>query len=338
MNSGIQDAHNLAWKLAAVVQGRAGRSLLETYGAERRPVAEANTRLSLANWREALRIPQAMGLDPMAADVAVSLASSLPSFLLPSGSAKGFLEGILAVGRRAAGLSGPLGAARKAALARIFASGETLRLQFPREDLGFSYGSPGALLSRAAASDELPAPTGNPKRGDPYVPRTLPGHRLPHSLLQVVSSAEWLLPTKSGDIISTLDLIPKTGPCMALLAGSLETARLCLLELERVREGGAQGIPCHVCCILPQSSSVDAASAELSQRPNASLLLDVEGRWLHLSEVGPEGAVLVRPDGHVLWRAKQVKCGDLEGALGRVGLLLDIPIRISESRFSGGRT
>ncbi|MFF0091581.1 FAD-dependent oxidoreductase [Streptomyces canus] len=42
-NTGIQDAHNLAWKLAAVVGGWAGESLLDTYDAERRPVAEATS-------------------------------------------------------------------------------------------------------------------------------------------------------------------------------------------------------------------------------------------------------------------------------------------------------
>jgi 3-(3-hydroxy-phenyl)propionate hydroxylase len=41
MNSGIRDATNLAWKLAAVVQGRAGNRLLDTYDAERRKNAEA---------------------------------------------------------------------------------------------------------------------------------------------------------------------------------------------------------------------------------------------------------------------------------------------------------
>jgi putative polyketide hydroxylase len=38
-NTGIQDAHNLAWKLAAVLSGWAGPGLLESYGDERRPVA-----------------------------------------------------------------------------------------------------------------------------------------------------------------------------------------------------------------------------------------------------------------------------------------------------------
>lgn len=39
MNSGIRDAHNLAWKLAFVLQGRLGSKLLDTYEPERRPHA-----------------------------------------------------------------------------------------------------------------------------------------------------------------------------------------------------------------------------------------------------------------------------------------------------------
>src|SRR5438309_8538076 len=39
MNTGLQDAYNLAWKLALVVKGRANAALLDTYEAERIPVA-----------------------------------------------------------------------------------------------------------------------------------------------------------------------------------------------------------------------------------------------------------------------------------------------------------
>lgn len=38
-NTGVQDAHNIAWKLAAVLKGIAGEDLLSTYDAERRPAA-----------------------------------------------------------------------------------------------------------------------------------------------------------------------------------------------------------------------------------------------------------------------------------------------------------
>jgi 2-polyprenyl-6-methoxyphenol hydroxylase-like FAD-dependent oxidoreductase len=40
MNTGIQDAYNLAWKLALVARGRAPHSLLESYEKERRAIAE----------------------------------------------------------------------------------------------------------------------------------------------------------------------------------------------------------------------------------------------------------------------------------------------------------
>lgn len=43
MNTGIQDSFNLAWKLAQVVRGEASEALLDSYEAERRPVAQAIT-------------------------------------------------------------------------------------------------------------------------------------------------------------------------------------------------------------------------------------------------------------------------------------------------------
>ncbi|MEV6979138.1 FAD-dependent monooxygenase [Kitasatospora sp. NPDC093806] len=51
MNTGIGDADNLAWKLAAVVHGPAGERLLDTYQDERRPLARQVIDLSLANSR-----------------------------------------------------------------------------------------------------------------------------------------------------------------------------------------------------------------------------------------------------------------------------------------------
>ena len=39
MNTGLQDAYNLAWKLALVAQGKAKEALLDTYHDERAPIA-----------------------------------------------------------------------------------------------------------------------------------------------------------------------------------------------------------------------------------------------------------------------------------------------------------
>src|SRR5690606_5628497 len=46
MNTGLQDAANLGWKLAAVLHGRAPEGLLDTYQAERHPVGKAVLRSS----------------------------------------------------------------------------------------------------------------------------------------------------------------------------------------------------------------------------------------------------------------------------------------------------
>jgi len=45
-NSGVQDADNLGWKLAAVIQGRAPDALLDTYAREREAAADENIRHS----------------------------------------------------------------------------------------------------------------------------------------------------------------------------------------------------------------------------------------------------------------------------------------------------
>ncbi|OKI16481.1 FAD-dependent monooxygenase [Streptomyces sp. CB03911] len=51
-NTGIQDAHNLAWKLAAVLGGWAGPGLLDTYTTERRPVARVTAERASARSAE----------------------------------------------------------------------------------------------------------------------------------------------------------------------------------------------------------------------------------------------------------------------------------------------
>lgn len=49
MNTGVQDAQNLVWKLAAVLKGQAGAALLDTYHAERQPLGMMTTQASLEN-------------------------------------------------------------------------------------------------------------------------------------------------------------------------------------------------------------------------------------------------------------------------------------------------
>lgn len=95
MNTGVQDAHNLAWKLALALHGdqaqysasaaqpHAGPTealvcaghLLGSYQPERRAVAQANAALSIDNWGEAVAVPSALGLSPVAADLLNTVVS-----------------------------------------------------------------------------------------------------------------------------------------------------------------------------------------------------------------------------------------------------------------------
>jgi 2-polyprenyl-6-methoxyphenol hydroxylase-like FAD-dependent oxidoreductase len=56
LNTGIQGASNLAWKLAYVILGRASERLLDSYDTEHRPLAQSNIDWSIANQR--LMAPQ----------------------------------------------------------------------------------------------------------------------------------------------------------------------------------------------------------------------------------------------------------------------------------------
>ena len=65
LNTGVVDAWNLAWKIAATIRGDAGPALLDSYEAERRPVAQRNTQQSLTNSSRLLELFGALyGPDP----------------------------------------------------------------------------------------------------------------------------------------------------------------------------------------------------------------------------------------------------------------------------------
>ncbi|MBP9741856.1 MAG: FAD-dependent monooxygenase [Burkholderiales bacterium] len=60
MNTGIQDAHNLAWKLAFVINQHVSDSLLNTYYDERAPIAKQNIEWSTGNAKFYVEVYEAM--------------------------------------------------------------------------------------------------------------------------------------------------------------------------------------------------------------------------------------------------------------------------------------
>jgi len=175
LNSAIQDAHNLAWKLAAVLKGEAHDSLLDAYEAERRPVAASNVQWALMTFQNHALNDGAIGL--VRGDPKTSRANFARFFA-----------------------DNPEGRTRRARLDKVM---ELQRMEWQAHDieLGFHY-ELGAL-----APDATPTPERDPL-GQNYVPTTRPGHRLPHawierdgqrlSTLDLVRPGRWLVLTGAG--------------------------------------------------------------------------------------------------------------------------------------------
>jgi 2,4-dichlorophenol 6-monooxygenase len=151
LNTAIQDAHNIAWKLAAVLDGNAPESLVATYESERRPVGARNVEWAMFTFLNHAVVDAAMGFLP---DVPPEVNSGIFTEFLSDT---------------------PMGETRRARFAEV---ATTQRVEFQAHDLelGFHYGQ-GAVIP-----DGSPPPPRDPM-GSIYHPTTRPGHRLPHAWL-----------------------------------------------------------------------------------------------------------------------------------------------------------
>jgi 2-polyprenyl-6-methoxyphenol hydroxylase-like FAD-dependent oxidoreductase len=80
LNTGVQDVHNLAWKLAAVESGFAPPSLLDSYEAERRPVAVENAEVSARNAMRLVEVDQALAESGAESRVHAAIANQAEHF------------------------------------------------------------------------------------------------------------------------------------------------------------------------------------------------------------------------------------------------------------------
>ncbi|MDF1480382.1 FAD-dependent monooxygenase [Leifsonia sp. H3M29-4] len=150
LNTAIQDAHNLAWKLAAVLNGQAGDALLDSYASERRPIGLTNVTQALQSFYQNQEVDRALGFT---ADMAPNEGW---------GILRRFFQ---------ATEDDP---ARNAVAEAI----RTKRHAYQAHglELGFHYDR-GALVAEPVPSVRLDDPVCR------YVPSSRPGHRLPHSWL-----------------------------------------------------------------------------------------------------------------------------------------------------------
>ncbi len=87
-NTSVQDAYNLAWKLAAVLTGQAGPALLDTYSAERAPVAKRIVLRANKSSREFVDIFAALGLLDARTEAEMTAAIEERKANTPAGAAK----------------------------------------------------------------------------------------------------------------------------------------------------------------------------------------------------------------------------------------------------------
>ncbi|WP_329527743.1 FAD-dependent oxidoreductase [Streptomyces sp. NBC_01462] len=87
-NTSVQDAYNLAWKLAAVLRGQAAPALLDSYTDERAPVAERIVKRANRSSREFVEIFEALGVLDARTEADMAAAIEERKDNTPAGAAK----------------------------------------------------------------------------------------------------------------------------------------------------------------------------------------------------------------------------------------------------------
>ncbi|MEM8608431.1 MAG: FAD-dependent monooxygenase [Myxococcota bacterium] len=280
MNTGIADAHNLCWKLAAVIHGQSPESLLDSYEVERKPVAERNAAESRENYDRIFEVIEAFGLPRNGPEVMAKithhpLVRKAPAFL------KAPLLWLL---RLPVHLTLDRFRRSKRVSKRVLSSIADQTPHFDRIglDLGYVYGE-GAVLP------EDGRPEGRPQEVTEYEPTTRPGARFPHVPLNGAVHGR-----SSHDLLSydhfTL-VVGSDGDGWEQALGALEPS-----------------LQTNISTVSLRDDDVGAQAA---------------GRLRDVCEIGPTGAVLVRPDGHVAWRQTGLApdpANTLAHALSEVGV------------------
>lgn len=252
-NTSIQDAFNLAWKLAAVIRGQAGMGLLDSYQAERAPVAKQIVTRANKSIEEFGPIFKALGLldsvDP------VKMQENMDARCNDTDDAEKQREAI-----------------RQAIAHKVY--------EFDAHGVEMNQ----RYKSGAIVTDGQPEPAFEKDAELHYQPTTWPGARLPHV---------WLFGPE-GEKVSSLDL---TGhgvfTVLTGIGGDGWVAAAKSLSKEF-------GLPITVHKIGPRQT-----------------WQDFSGDWARAREIRDSGALLVRPDHHVAWRA-EAAVKDPEGELRRV--------------------
>ncbi|OJD27131.1 hypothetical protein ACJ73_01481 [Blastomyces percursus] len=245
-NTGIQDAFNLAWKIAYVYRGLASPSLLDSYSVERQPVGESVITRANDAFREHFRVWGALGTLQNEIEIRREVLKRLSS-AGPEGSKarREFQEAINYTCHEFHGLGIEMG--------QHYTGPAIYDAEEPH---------PYRKTGRAAEDEILY-----------HEPSTYPGCRLPHA---------WLNSAVPGKPISTIDLAGHRAFTLFTGIGG----DFWKLASEKVS----------------QNLNVPVNAYSVGFRADWE---DVYFEWEKLRGVEESGAVLVRPDRFVAWRANE---------------------------------
>jgi len=263
-NTGMQETHNLAWKLGAVLRGEAPDTLLDTYHDERRPVAVFNVEKSREN--------------------AVNIRDTGATF----GGRTPNTDEI--------DLDTACGRAQRAEKSRAIARQKTHFL-FLGQEIGYGYWDSPLVVPDGTRHYAEEHRVENPVYV--YVPNARPGARAPHCWVATAAEPTARLPIH--DLFGAGFVLLTHGGRGAAWARALDGP-------------GQRGAARHYHVGAPGSRAD---------------LLDVDDVWTRCYGIAEDGAVLVRPDGHVCWRAFDAPEAD-------AGVELSQALDVAVGRSPGG--
>ncbi len=256
-NTSMQDTYNLVWKLAAVVRGLAGESLLDSYDAERQPVGRR------------------------VVDRANRSVDDMVHWFAPLGLSPGMTPED--VDRRLDELTGPRGGADRVAL---FDALDLIDGQF--NAIGVELGQHYTSSAVIGDGSTPPEPLGDPDLH--HVASTCPGSPVPHA---------WIVVDQRN--VSTLDVCDYEA--FTLIVGA--DGRAWTEAADVVAD--ATGMP------------ITTVTVTLGAEHD-----DVYGAWHRVRDIGDDGALLVRPDRIIAWRAPTTSATPVDDLLAAMQQILGV--------------
>lgn len=294
MNTGLQDAHNLAWRLALHLSSNNTNEdglskTLHRYQSERRPVASQNAALSVRNYNRTLEVAKACYLNADHPALLVKAMSVPPLSFVPMDVRMNMFDAAVKTATLPLGglarVGNPYGERIKNNVRDKLGRGDGLPLLFPRYEVGFGYGEESGLGE------------GDDTAG--FLPRLEVGRRLPHVELEVLTDGQRHLSTISlTDIGSQLRQLRNDDNepphFAAIIVGACNKENINSFGEAIKTVSSTTAVPIDTIVIL---SDQRAGEGFVGKGRNVTFLVDSRAKLQ--SKLNFSGVVLVRPDGHV---------------------------------------